>query len=481
MTELNRRTLLSLAALACATLAAGCGREDTPDATDEVARIVGRVEPLDAFPTVDELNSEVDRLVAAAPDRLRITEIGRSRAGDPIRSVQVGTGERNILVFGSPHANEPIGMATIAHLVSRLAADETRSAGATWHFVLCIDPDGTRLNEGWFAGPRTRTDVARHFYRPTVTEQPEWAFPITWRGTAVGTPMPETRALMTLIDRTRPALIASLHNADFGGGFFYTSGGDQSNWYALTDNLTAADVPIYTGAPDAPGGRAWAPGVFEIPLFDRMASVLTEVGVDPVAALGGGGSRDYAAPYGTAVLVSELPLWVDPRIADKAPSDRSRGDLFAATATAYRELAATTRESLERVADRLDGSTPLERSVRATLADLPNMATEKENLPDPDRPATLGEIFVENYVWLGMFRLRVGGMMCRVLDDLATRRPDDAQVAAERERYGAIFDQWSAEVERHAPGQPVPLERLVEIQSRAIVTAVLRAQAGRPI
>ncbi|BDT99437.1 M14 family zinc carboxypeptidase [Nocardia sputorum] len=481
MTEMDRRTLLGLAAVACTTLTVGCGREDTPDATDEVARIVGPVEPLDAFPTVDELNAEIDRVAAAAPDRLRVIEIGRSRAGDPIRAVQVGTGERNILVFGSPHANEPIGMATIAHLVGRLSADETLSAGATWHFVLCIDPDGTRLNEGWFAGPRTRTDVARHFYRPTVTEQPEWAFPITWRGTPVGTPMPETRALMTLIDRTRPAFIASLHNADFGGGFFYTSGGDQSYWSALTDSLTAADVPIHTGAPDAPGGRAWAPGVFEVPTFDQMATALTEAGVDPVAALGGGGSRDYAAPYGTAVLVCELPLWVDPRIADETPSARPRGDVFAATATAYRELAATVRESLDRVADRLDGSTALERSVRATLADLPDMAAEKEAATEPDRPATLGEIFVEDYVWLGMFRLRMGGMMCRVLDDLATRRPDDAQVAAERERFGAIFDGWSGEIERHAPGQPVPLERLVEIQARAIVTAALRSQAGQPI
>ncbi|UGT54324.1 M14 family zinc carboxypeptidase [Nocardia asteroides] len=481
MTEMDRRTLLGLAALACTTATVGCGREDTPGTPDEVARIVGRVEPLEAFPTVDELNAEIDRVVAAAPDRLRVTEIGRSRGGDPIRSVQVGSGDRNVLVFGSPHANEPIGMATITHLVGRLAADDKLAAGVTWHFVLCIDPDGTRLNEGWFAGPRTRTDVARNFYRPTATEQPEWAFPITWHGTPVGTPMPETHALMTLIDGTRPALIASLHNADFGGGFFYTSGGDQTYWSALTDSLTAADVPIYTGAPDAPGGRAWAPGVFEVPTFDQMAAALAEAGVEPVAAIGGGGSRDYAAPYRTAVLVSELPLWVDSRIADETPSARSRGEVFAAAATGYRELVATVGESLDRVAGRLDGGTALERSVRAVLADLPSMAAEKEAAAEPDRPATLGEIFVEDYVWLGMFRLRVGGMMFRVLDDLARRRPDDAQVAAERERFGAIFEGWSREIEDNAPGQPVPLERLVEIQARAIVTAVLRSRAGQPI
>lgn len=286
---------------------------------------------------------------------------------------------------------------------------------------------------------------------------------------------------MALIDRTRPAFIASLHNADFGGGFFYTSGGDSTYWSDLTGALTAADVPIYTGQPDAPGGRVWAPGVFELPTFDQMAAALTATGTDPVAAIGGGGSRDYAAPYGTAVLVCELPLWVDARISDATVSERSRRDVFTATATAYRELAATVRETLDRVSDGLDGSSPIERSVRGVLADLPDLAAGRESLAEPDHPATRGEIFTEEYVWLGMMRLRTGGMVLRLLDDLAERNPGDPEVSAERDRFGAIFDGWSAEIERNAPGRPVALDRLVEIQARAIVTAALRLRSGQSI
>ncbi|CAF1181647.1 unnamed protein product [Rotaria sordida] len=50
-----------------------------------------------------------------------------------------------------------------------------------WHLILCIDPDGTRLNDGWFSGPFTIRNYARNFYRPSMGEQVEWTFPITYK------------------------------------------------------------------------------------------------------------------------------------------------------------------------------------------------------------------------------------------------------------------------------------------------------------
>lgn len=481
MSEMDRRSLFGLAALAVAATA--CGRADgarqgTPP-VDEVTGIVGPIGPVESFPTVDELDAFADGLAAKHPGRVTITELGRSRAGEPIREVRVGSGERHIIVLGNPHPNEPIGMATIRHLLGRFAEDEALTLGATWHFVLCVDPDGTRLNEGWFAGPLTRSAVAREFYRPVVTEQPEWAFPITWRDTAVGTPLPETQALMTLIDRTRPAFIASLHNADFGGGFFYTSGGDDTYWTALTDLLTTAQVPVYEGEPDAPGSRPLATGVFELVPFDTMAQALITAGADPVATLGGGGSLDYSARYGTAVLVCELPLWTDARITDATPTARSVGSVFRESAAGYRDIARTVGEVLDRVGDRFSGTSALERSVRAMVADLPGLVATRESSTN-DRPASMGEVFTEQYVWLGSFRLRLGGMLTRLLAAEAARDPSPV-LAAERDRFGAVFTQWCTDIEQYAPGQRVPLDRLVAIQAGAIVTAATRLRDGRPV
>ncbi|WP_454198870.1 M14 family zinc carboxypeptidase [Nocardia sp. Marseille-Q1738] len=449
-------------------------------AADDITELVGTIGRISAFPTVDELNGFADLLAADHPERVSITELGRSRGGDPIREVRVGSGARHILVLGNPHPNEPIGMATIRHLLGRMVTDDAATLGATWHFVLCVDPDGTRLNEGWFAGPHTRTGVARGFYRPPAAEQPEWCFPTVWRGRSVGVPLPETKAMMALIDRTRPALIASLHNAEFGGGFFYTSGGDAEYWSALTDRLSAAEVPIYLRGPDAPGARTLAPGVFELPLFGAMADLLAAKGLDAVAALGGGGCRDYTARYGTAILVCELPLWVDERIGDGSAGDRVLGDLLDATAADYRAMAEIAADVLARVTGRLSGRSPFERSVRALVAGLPGLAVSKQAVPERNRIATRGEIFVEQYDWTAMLRLRLGGMLLRLLDD-EYRRDATPALAAERARFAAVFDQWCADVEQNAPGVAVPLERLVRIQSESILLAATRLRDGLPI
>ncbi|WP_225732471.1 MULTISPECIES: M14 family zinc carboxypeptidase [unclassified Nocardia] len=446
---------------------------------DEVGRIAGSVDRIGSFPTVDELNAYIDELALAYPHRVAVAEIGTSRNGDPIRSVRVGSGERRIAVFGNPHPNEPIGMATIRHLLGRMIADEALTLGATWYFVPCVDPDGTRLNEGWFAGPLTRTRLAREFYRPPVTEQPEWAFPVAWRGATVGAPLPETRALMTLIDEIRPALIASLHNSDFGGGFFYTSGGDESYWAELTELLTVSGIPVHGGDPDAPGAKRWTTGVYQVPTFETMAETLVAAGVEPVAALGGGGCRDYGAKYGAAVLVCEVPLFLDPRITDDTPTDRVLREVNAECAAAYRELARVGGAVLVGVAAELTGASPFERAARAMVTALPGIAEVKEAAPDQDRFATRGEAFTEEYSWLGMFRLRLGGLLLRLLDGLIAE--GSAAAVAERARFGAIFDGWCAEIERRAPGEPVPVERLVAIQAGAIVTAALRLRDGLPI
>ncbi|MFB8279510.1 M14 family zinc carboxypeptidase [Nocardia colli] len=446
---------------------------------DHVREIVGAVELIDSFPTVDELSDYVDELVVTVPDRVTVTEIGRSRGGDPIREVRVGSGARQVVVVGNPHPNEPIGMATIRHLLGRLTADDAQTLGATWHFVLCLDPDGTRLNEGWFAEARTRTGVARGFYRPPAAEQPEWCFPTNWRGHAVGTPLPETLALMRLIDRTRPALIVSLHNADFGGGFFYTTGGDRDYWTGLTDQLTATGVPIYEGAADVPGARTWAPGVFELPSFQRIAETLAAEGVEPLAMMYGAGIRDYAAAHATALLVCELPLWVDARVTDEAPSGRSMASALCSTATAYEEIADIVQNALDRLSGRLTGRSPFERALKDTVRALRGNATAKRSATD-SRPATVGEIFIEEYVWVGVARLRAGGMLLRLLDEESRRHPSP-EVTAERTHVAAIFEKWCTDIETNAPGRPVPVPHLVTIQSAAIVTAVTRLRDNLPL
>jgi hypothetical protein len=98
-------------------------------------------------------------------------------------------------------------------------------------------------------------------------------------------------------------------------------------------------------------------------------------------------------------------------------------------------------------------------------------------VPERNRIATRGEIFVERYDWTAMLRLRLGGMLLRLLEEEFAR--DAAPVlAVERDRFAAVFQQWCADVEQNAPGAVVPLDRLVGIQAESILLAAMRVRAG---
>ncbi len=189
----------------------------------DLTRELGTVPEYDRFATVDEVNEYLTRVAATYRGLASIDRIGTSRLGDPLLCLTVGDGDRDIVVAAGPHPNEPIGGLTVMHLATRLCEDPAVRHGARWHIVGCLDPDGTRLNEGWFAGPYTKAHYGRHFYRPAGDEQVEWTFPFTYKRSYFDRVLPETLALMRLIDRTRPAFLTTLHNGELGGVFYYLS------------------------------------------------------------------------------------------------------------------------------------------------------------------------------------------------------------------------------------------------------------------
>ncbi len=172
--------------------------------------------PLLRYPTVDELADRAAALVARHPADARLRTVGTSRDGTPLWLLSVGHGDRQALVVAGPHANEPVGGATALRLAERALADPgpTVRADATWNLLLCLDPDGSRRNEGWLGGPYTLGHYFRNFFRPGFLEQPEWL-----PDGAAGAALPETRALLALQDELRPFFQCSLHGVDVGGGF----------------------------------------------------------------------------------------------------------------------------------------------------------------------------------------------------------------------------------------------------------------------
>lgn len=436
-----------------------------------MAALLADLPDVDAFPTVDEMLAFTARLRERFPDRVQVREVGRSRQGDPLQLVTIAPPEPrgSVLVVGQPHPNEPIGMATIVTLCERLAADPEALAatGAAWHFVPCADPDGTRLNEGWFAGPWTREHYARNFYRPPGETQVEWTFPFRSGDFVVDAPMPETRGLMAALDEVQPDVLVSLHNGELGGAYYYASEGAP----ALYDRLAAVceeyGVPLHLGDPETPLSTELAPAVFTVPTAQQIYEIAVTIGADPAAMVTGSSSMTYAEQYKEVFgLVIELPYWRDQRAADTTPDPA--GGTRREVMIAGLDLGEESSQELRRLyaaASPLPDS-PFGEAVRSFLqaaADGWSAGTRQQILADPslDVPATVADAFSTRDN-VHMSRLRLGGMLLRAL-------PADSPARAEVER---VFSDWAAEAAADNKSEVIPIRDLVAVQGKAILATV---------
>jgi len=278
---------------------------------DDVFRYVASIEPWDRFLAPEELDEELRRLHDASGGRAPLDVIGASRRGHPLRTLTIGKGDRHALVVGTPHPNEPAGGLAALRLAELLLADNGMlgDLGFTWHVLPCADPDGMRLNSGWFGGPFTYEAYGATIYRPPFPEQFEWTFHRDDLARPGLSPLPESTAVMTLIDDVRPDLFVSMHNAEIGGFFCYVGEPVASIGTAFQTLREMTKVPIECGEPEEPAPRLGA-GVFHVPPNLE--------GDDQLC------STDYAARYGALGVTSETPLWTDVRSEDERPTDRTR-------------------------------------------------------------------------------------------------------------------------------------------------------------
>jgi hypothetical protein len=434
-----------------------------------LAECMRRVPDIARFPSVDALHAELVALATAYPDLVRVRRIGTSRLGEPLRVLTIGDGPADAVIIGGPHPNEPVGGLTVGVLARLLCRDAALRAelGFRWHLVPCVDPDGARLNEGWFDRPGNRRAYSEHFYRPDPAEQVEWTFPLSGEDYWFDRTLPETAALMRLMDEVEPSLVCSLHNGEHHGVFFYLNRDDPELACRLGELPGLAGLPMHHGEPELPGSRMIAPAVYA-----------TQDGARIGAMLGAGaGSADYAARFGALHIVPEVPLWADQRVADRSATGTGYRQLVARGVAARREALDMLDSALATVADALTVRTPFERSVRASLRTFRKVTEHREVLSGEDRPATVAEEFDHRQA-LHLLRLRLLGTFLRMLDaEIAAGSPTPA-VRTQRRLLGETFDRWVGEAEADTPGPATAIRRPVAVQLGAILLAATRAVDG---
>lgn len=332
-------------------------------------RLIDQIPDYQVFLTVDEMDESSKKLAAQYPDVVSIFEAGKSRKGHPILCLKIGNGSRNALMFGCPHPNEPMGAMMLEYFSKAIAEDHSlrEELNYTWYLIKSIDVDGTKLNEKWFKGPITLSNYARNYFRPAGYEQVEWTFPFHYKKYDYDKPIPETQALMKLIDELKPSFMYSLHNAGFGGTYWYLTKEIKEIWDRLYQASSRQKLPLHLGEPEVPYITPFAPAIFPMissadtyDFTEKYSSVAPEVAMKT-----GTSSADYAKNqgYDTVTLVTELPYFYEPRIESDKMMDFTRREAALKSHTFHYENQKAVKVLYEQIANIISQDNPFAKMV----------------------------------------------------------------------------------------------------------------------
>jgi hypothetical protein len=444
------------------------------------------VPDMDRFLTVDELNADFERIAREFPETATLERVGSSKLGEPIRMLSFGSGQRNILLFACPHPNEPIGAMLVHHLARVLCEDSMLrdGLGYTWNLITCVDPDGTRLNEGWFAGPFTVANYARHFYRPAGHQQVEWTFPNFYKQNYFDKSLPESQMLMRVIDRLKPTLMGSLHNAGFGGVYYYLSRDEPALYPTFHELPSWEGLPLQLGEPEVPYAVEFAPAIFKSITTAESYDYLEANGGDVSIHSHGGSSAEYAEPHGTLTLLIEMAYDDDPRVNDQSITSINRRDAILTGLDISDESYAIMSAHFEAVKDELRTGSVFQTAVgwfmKAVTESRGAQRHWAETDPSTDRPATVAEVF-SNDQGTRFYRLLTMGMLVRMLEGEVAVGNGTPTIRAHLKEALATFEQWARELDTHLNVRFVPIRKLVAVQLGAILATAEHLAAGQVV
>lgn len=441
-------------------------------------QLLERIPAYEEFLTADELEASSVALAEKYSHCVELFPFGKTRQGSILNCLKIGEGRHAALMFGCPHPNEPIGTMMLEYFTRELAENEElrKELDYTWYVVKVWDIDGLRLNEKWLKGPYTLYDYSRNFYRPPGHQQVDWTFPIDYKNLHFNDTIPESKAMMGLIDEIRPEFIYSLHNAGFGGVYWYLSRETPEIYEAMGQAAVKQGIPMHLGEPETPFCVEWAPAVYQsLDIKDQYDYMEQYADVDMKEAIKWGNcSAAYAAQMCKAfTLLTEEPYFYDKRITDTRETDMLRRDAVLEKVKWNQEANHFIKATLALSEKYMDDHNPFLTALQAFTEE--NSLEAEKKLAQEDstyqKPATVAEKF-DNLLVSKFYKLLSYGMLIRAneweLEKLGQGKENDlskrealkrgAQIgaAAHRELADELEDKINYEV--------VPIKKLVSIQ-----------------
>lgn len=439
------------------------------------------------FLTVREMDEHSRELAREHPESTSVYEMGQTREGRPLLCLKIGSGKRNALMFGCPHPNEPIGAMMLEYVSQRLAeSQELRDAlGFTWYIVKAWDADGLEKNSGWLKGPYNIYNYGRNFFRPAGCQQVDWTFPIDYGELHFHDALPETQHMMALIDEIQPAFIYALHNAGFGGTYWYESFPTPEIYDMLHRIPLKYHLPLSLGTAESPANQAYAPAIYKCggirDEYDYRMEYGSEEDRKGLATLGcGDNSASYAyEKYGSFTLLTELPYFYDPRIEDVSPSDMSRIDLLKQNVGEMRMIDNNLRGILKLSQRWMSPENPYMAAVMDFSRDSGGQAALNQAAADPAylQPATVAEK-LDQLVVSKFYKMLCYGMLVRANEEELNRGNEEeneeriAALKAGREAALQGLKGITQFLENNLQYHVVPIRTLIAVQLESGLTVL---------
>ena len=417
----------------------------------ETLDILEKVGDYDSFCTLEELDKRA--FEQSKKYDFQLKEIGKSELGHPIYMISAGDGGRNALVWGFPHPNEPIGSMSIDFLIDYFGKDKEalRNSGYKWHFIYTADPDGTRLNEGWFKGELDIKKYFLNFFRPPAVRMIDWTFPVKYKDFEWNEPMQETKVLMKIIDEIKPDLMYPLHNSGFGGAYFFSTKAFKEDYY---DNITKLcgrlGIPLHMGEPEEDFMKEIKKPFYFHFGFKEYYEAQVKKGANPLETLKHG---DNSAHYllkvnpSAVVIVGEVPYFFDETVFDTALSGITRREAWKGHIQRLHSLFDFYKKVIPQVLEKLDDKDPFSYLLKAEHRRALRGVDLLEKLissPEFDRQASNSEVFdcnVTGYFYiigLGYAQLRraairagVSESLIKEIDEKMNKSIDDIEAASD--------------------------------------------------
>ncbi|WP_369246628.1 M14 family zinc carboxypeptidase [Streptomyces sp. R41] len=413
------------------------------------------------YPAVDELERRARALATTAPEVLRLRTVGESRSGRPLWLLSAGRGDRQILTVAGAHANEPVGGASALRLARLLARrpQTLERLGCTWHFLLCLDPDGARLAQGWQPEEPEPSleECHRHFYRPAFARQPE-SLPAPG---AARDPLPESATLVRLLDELRPVAQFTLHGIEVGGAFVMLTREVPGAARAFRETAARLRIPLDRHPCDGPDWHLDPPGVLLLPADRREGER------DPSGFVAES-TWLYPRRHGTLTALIEAPAWCAPKVSDARPAvapEREIARVSEVLLGRTRELAAVLDERASTAAVTEDLA-PLREAARELVDVAPSLVdtwASEEHSPHQGHFATLG-------IAARRIPLRAAAMMRRAL---ARTAPEVSDTLAN------LVREWCQELQKSYDLRWVPVSAQTGLHVRTMIdTARLVCATG---